>query len=63
MLSIYKRSLTELERVGKRSLIYIRKRIREIGLPYRIPTSIVLNSSIWLSKESLRSLSLRKEET
>ena len=63
MLSIYKRSLTELKRVGKRFLIYIRKRIREIGLPYRIPASILLNSFIWLSKESLKSLFLKKEET
>ena len=62
ILSIYKRSFTKLKRVRKRSLIYIKKRIGEIRLLYKIPTSIGLNSSIWLSKESLRSLFSKKEE-
>jgi hypothetical protein len=63
MSSTYERSLTELEREGKRSLVYIRKRIGEIGLPCGTPASRLLNSSIWLSKESLKTLFSKKEET
>ena len=61
ILSIYKRNLTAWD--GNNSKIYIRKSIDNIGLPYRIPVSISLNSSNYPLNNSLNSLLFKKLET
>ena len=43
--------------------MYIKNNIGDMGLPCGIPVSILLNSSIWPSKESRNCRSIKKDET
>ena len=62
MSSKYERTLMEEANDGKRSLIYIRNRIGEIGLPCGIPVLSDAKSSVWPSNDSLSNRLSKKEE-
>ena len=60
--SIYDRE-KQLDIVSNKGLIYIKKRIGEIGLPWGIPAEIGEKSWVWLLKDSRSWRVVRKEFT